>query len=153
MKRSALPLVQTLNAIRADAVALSLKTRSCYWQMIRTPGRDDYHPLGEHGNRLIAISNLIAKRVRRQGGSPRSIGHGIRGSYDSADWPGKPSESFAELMEVNRTFSVRWGEAHKLCADYGDTATAALVEFWLAKTEHRLSFLFEALRREGQCPD
>jgi starvation-inducible DNA-binding protein len=38
-------------------------------------------------------------------------------------------------------------QAHNVCDEYRDTATASLIEAWIDETERRTWFLFEAGRR------
>ena len=38
-------------------------------------------------------------------------------------------------------------EAHGLCDEAGDVATASLIENWIDEAERRVWFLFEATRR------
>ena len=39
-------------------------------------------------------------------------------------------------------------EAHDLCAEAGDVATASLLENWIDQAQRRNWFLFEATRRQ-----
>ncbi len=53
----------------------------------------------------------------------------------------------AELAEDNKTLTAHFREAHDLCADDRDSATARLIEAWIDETERRTWFLFESTRR------
>jgi starvation-inducible DNA-binding protein len=53
----------------------------------------------------------------------------------------------AELRDDNKTLAARMREAHELCEEHRDVATASLIEVWIAETERRSWFLFEASRR------
>src|SRR5260370_13432048 len=66
----------TMNAILADVFALYLKTKNFHWHM-SGPHFHDYHLLlDEQADQLFAITDPIAERVRKVGGSTlRSIGH------------------------------------------------------------------------------
>ncbi len=44
---------------------------------------------------------------------------------------------------------TRLREAHDVCDEAGDVATASLIENWIDETERRTWFLFEASRQEG----
>src|SRR3954462_11115499 len=65
-----------MNAILADVFALYLKTKNFHWHM-SGPHLHDYHLLlDEHGHQLFAMTDPIAERVRKIGGTTlRSIGH------------------------------------------------------------------------------
>ena len=53
----------------------------------------------------------------------------------------------AELREDNNTLAARLREAHSVCDEHRDIATASLIEVWIDETERRTWFLFEATRR------
>jgi starvation-inducible DNA-binding protein len=55
----------------------------------------------------------------------------------------------AELMDDNKTFTARLREAHNVCDEYRDVATASFIEVWIDETERRTWFLFEATRRRN----
>jgi len=41
-----------------------------------------------------------------------------------------------------------WNRAHTLCDDYGDVASASLIQNWIDEAEHRVWFLYEATRHD-----
>jgi starvation-inducible DNA-binding protein len=53
----------------------------------------------------------------------------------------------AELREDNKSLAERLREAHNVCEEHRDLATASLIEVWIDETERRTWFLFEADRR------
>jgi starvation-inducible DNA-binding protein len=53
----------------------------------------------------------------------------------------------AELRDDNKTLAARLREAHEVCDEHRDIATASLIEVWIDETERRTWFLFEATRR------
>src|SRR5258708_12492732 len=65
-----------MNAILADVFALYIKTKNFHWH-ISGPHFHDYKILlDEQAIQLYAMSNPIAERIRKLGGSPiRSIAH------------------------------------------------------------------------------
>jgi starvation-inducible DNA-binding protein len=111
----------------------------------------DYHlMLDEHADQLLASTDDIAERVRKIGGTTlRSIGHIgrlQRIADNDADFV-TPEDMLAELAEDNRQTVVHLREAHELCDEEGDVATASLIENWIDEAERRAWFLFETLRR------
>ena len=58
-----------------------------------------------------------------------------------------PSDMLAELREDNPQIVARTREAHSLCDEHGDVATASLLEPWIDEAEQRIWFLFEVGRR------
>jgi starvation-inducible DNA-binding protein len=143
-------ITATMNAILADVFALYLKTKNFHWHM-SGPHFRDYHPLfDEHADQLFAMTDPIAERVRKIGGiTLHSIGEiaRIQRVVDSdADYV-EPLDMLAELAEDNRTMASRLREAHNVCDEHRDVATASLIEVWIDETERRAWFLFEATRR------
>src|SRR5438477_11759371 len=65
-----------MNAILADVFALYLKTKNFHWH-ISGPHFRDYHLLlDEQADQLFAMTDVIAERVRKIGGTTlRSTGH------------------------------------------------------------------------------
>ena len=65
-----------LNALVADVFALYLKTKNFHWHMSGPHFRDYHLLLDEHGDQIFAMTDPIAERVRKIGGTTiRSIGH------------------------------------------------------------------------------
>jgi starvation-inducible DNA-binding protein len=52
----------------------------------------------------------------------------------------------AELRDDNGALASRLRALHDACDEYGDVATASLVENWIDETEGRAWFLFETTR-------
>jgi len=59
----------------------------------------------------------------------------------------EPLDMLAELREDNKTLAARLREAHNVCEEHRDIATASLIGVWIDETERRTWFLFEASRR------
>ena len=112
----------------------------------------DYHLLlDEHADQLFAMTDPIAERVRKIGGlTLRSIGQISRTQRvldNDAEYV-QPLDMLAELADDNKTFAARLREAHNVCDEHHDVATASLIEVWIDETERRTWFLFEATRSE-----
>jgi starvation-inducible DNA-binding protein len=58
----------------------------------------------------------------------------------------EPEDMLAELMEDNKILAARLREAHNVCEEGRDVATASLIEVWIDETERRTWFLFETHR-------
>jgi starvation-inducible DNA-binding protein len=139
-----------MNAIMADVFALYLKTKNFHWHL-SGPHFRDYHLLfDEHGDQLFAMTDPIAERIRKIGGTTlRSIGHIARLQRvldNDADYV-EPQDMLAELREDNKALTARLREAHGVCEEHNDIATASLIENWIDETERRTWFLFETSRR------
>lgn len=139
-----------LNALLADMFALYLKTKNFHWHMSGPHFRDYHLMLDEQGEQIFATTDALAERVRKLGGTTlRSIGHIARLqrlSDNDADYV-TPLDMLAELKEDNKQIAASLREAHGVCDEHGDIATASLLETWLDETERRVWFLFESARR------
>ena len=94
----------------------------------------------------------MAERVRKIGGTTlRSIGHIARLQQidDNDDDFVSPGDMLRELMNDNKKVAEAMREAHEVCDDHEDPASASLIENWLDQTEKRTWFLFEAAREAG----
>ena len=139
-----------MNAILADVFALYMKTKNFHWHMSGPHFRDYHLLLDEHADQLFAMTDPIAERVRKLGGlTLKSIGHISRLQRvldNDADYV-EPSDMLAELAEDNQTLAARLREAHNVCDEHRDVATASLIEVWIDETERRTWFLSETRRR------
>src|SRR3954453_23187788 len=140
-----------MNAIPADVFALYLKTKNFHWHMSGPHFRDYHLLLDEQADQLFAMTDPIAERMRKIGGlTLKSIGNIAqlqRVSDNDADFV-EPSDMLAELREDNKTLAERLREAHNVCEEHRDLATASLIEVWIDESERRTWFLFESDRRE-----
>jgi starvation-inducible DNA-binding protein len=139
-----------MNAIVADVFALYMKTKNFHWHVSGPHFRDYHLLLDEHADQIFAMTDAIAERVRKLGGTTlRSIGHIARMQRildNDADYV-EPSDMLAELRDDNKALSGRLREAHAVCDELNDVATASLIEVWIDETERRTWFLFETSRR------
>jgi starvation-inducible DNA-binding protein len=139
-----------MNAILADVFALYLKTKNFHWHMSGPHFRDYHLMLDEQGDQLYAMTDPIAERIRKLGGRTlRSIGHIARTQRvldNDADYV-EPEDMLAELCDDNKTLVSALREAHGVCEEHEDIATASLIEGWIDETERRTWFLFETSRR------
>lgn len=138
-----------LNALLADVFSLYLKTKNFHWHMSGAHFRDYHLLLDGHGDQLFAMTDDIAERVRKIGGTTiRSIGHIARLQRipdNDADFV-TPADMLSELHEDEKALTLSMRAVHTLCDDEGDVATASLLEVWIDQSERRSWFLFEATR-------
>jgi len=136
-----------LNKILADVFALYLKTKNFHWHMSGPHFRDYHLMLDEQADQIFAMTDPIAERVRKIGEiTIRSIGQISRTQrvLDNDASYVEPSDMLAELRDDNKALAAALLEAHGLCEDHGDVATASLIEVWVDETERRTWFLFES---------
>ncbi|HET7261187.1 MAG TPA: DNA starvation/stationary phase protection protein [Casimicrobiaceae bacterium] len=149
-RKATADITATLNGILADVFALYLKTKNFHWHMSGPHFRDYHLLLDEQADQLYAMTDPVAERVRKVGGTTvRSIGHISRLQRvldNDAEWV-EPLDMLAELREDNQTLAARMREAHNVCEEHRDVATSSLIEVWIDETERRAWFLFEATRQ------
>ena len=139
-----------LSALLADVFALYLKTKNFHWHMSGRHFRDYHLLLDEQSEQIFAMTDPIAERSRKIGGTTiRSIGHIGRQQRildNDAEYV-DPQDMLAELREDNKSLTIRMREAHDVCDEHRDIASASLIENWIDETERRTWFLFEATRK------
>jgi starvation-inducible DNA-binding protein len=146
-------LAGALNALLADVFALYVKTKNFHWHMSGPHFRDYHLMLDEHSVQIFAMTDDVAERVRKIGGTTlRSIGHIGRLQRiedNNADFV-TPLDMLAELRDDNKQLVASMRETHELCDEHGDVATASLLENWIDEAERRVWFLFETTRVRGE---
>lgn len=143
-------IAAAINAILADVFALYLKTKNFHWHMSGPHFRDYHLLLDEHADQVFAMTDPIAERVRKLGGETvKSIGHiaRLQRVLDNDAEYVEPADMLAELLDDNKMLATRLRDAHAVCEEHDDVATASLIEVWIDETERRTWFLFEATRR------
>ena len=94
-----------MNAILADVFALYLKTKNFHWHMSGAHFRDYHLLLDEQADQLFAMTDAIAERVRKIGGSTlKSIGQISRMQRvedNNADYV-EPRDMLAECAKTIR---------------------------------------------------
>src|SRR5882757_5068980 len=142
---------QALIPLLSDVFALYLKTKNFHWHMSGRHFRDYHLMLDDQGDQLFSMTDAIAERARKIGGTTvRSIGQisRLQRVVDNDAEYVEPLDMIAELREDNTTLTRNMREVHSLCDEAGDVATASLLENWIDETEKRTWFLFEC----GQHP-
>jgi starvation-inducible DNA-binding protein len=137
-----------LRQLLADVFALYVKTKNFHWHMSGPHFRDYHLLLDEQSAQLLAITDDIAERARKIGGTTiRSISDIARHQRvrDNNDEFVAPHEMLAELCEDNQRLTLALRAAHDICDEYKDVATASLIENWIDETERRTWFLFETV--------
>ena len=142
-------ITQALLPLLSDVFALYLKTKNFHWHMSGPHFRDYHLMLDDQGEQIFQMTDAIAERARKLGGTTvRSIGQIARFQRiadNDAEYV-RPLEMIAELRDDNATLTRYMREVHSLCDEAGDVATASLLENWIDEAEKRTWFLFECGR-------
>jgi starvation-inducible DNA-binding protein len=140
---------RALILLLSDVFALYLKTKNFHWHMSGSHFRDYHLMLDDQADQIFSMTDAIAERARKLGGTTvRSIGQISRFQRivdNDAEYV-KPLDMIAELRDDNATLTQNMREVHSLCDEAGDVATASLLENWIDESEKRIWFLFECGR-------
>jgi starvation-inducible DNA-binding protein len=142
-----IPIV--LNVLLADVFALYVKTKSFHWHM-SGPHFHDYHLLlDEHAEQIFKLTDDIAERVRKIGGTTiHSIGEitRLQRIRDNDQASVAPQDMLRELRSDNMSLVENLRAAHEVTDNARDYATTSLIEVWIDEGERRAWFLLEATR-------
>jgi starvation-inducible DNA-binding protein len=135
-----------LTALLADVFALYVKTKNFHWHMSGPHFRDYHLLLDDQGDQLFAMTDDIAERVRKIGGTTlRSIGHiaRIKRVADNDSDYVTAQDMLSELWEDNKSLVLSMRSLHDLCEEAGDVASTSVLENWIDETQRRAWFLYE----------
>ncbi len=140
-------IATTLNALLADMFGLYLKTKNFHWHVSGPHFRDYHLLLDDQATQIFATTDVIAERVRKLGAQTiKSIGHigKLQRLEDNNAAQLAAQDMLSELLRDNQRLAGEMRQAHALCDDQGDVATASLLENWIDEADGRAWFLFEA---------
>jgi starvation-inducible DNA-binding protein len=145
-------VVEISGALRqtlADVFSLYLKTKNFHWHMTGRFFRDYHLLLDEHADQIFAMTDDIAERARKIGGSTlRSISDISRHQRlkDNNAEVVAPKEMLLDLRDDNLKLTRFLRATHEICDRHNDVATTSLIETWIDQTERRTWFLSEIVR-------
>jgi starvation-inducible DNA-binding protein len=135
-----------LRQLLADVFVLYVKTKNFHWHMTGRHFRDYHLLLDEHAEQIFAMTDDIAERARKVGGTTLHSISDISKHQRLKDNNQASMGALAMLVEVasdNRELATFLRSTHQVCETYGDVATASLIENWIDQTERRVWFLAE----------
>ncbi len=153
-------IISALRGLLADVFTLYLKTKNFHWHMSGRHFRDYHLLLDEHGDQLFAMTDEIAERARKIGGTTlHSIGDISRHQRlaDNNQELVSAEDMLAELLADSRRLTGFLRQTHEICGGHGDVATTSLIEVWIDQTERRTWFWLRSLggckssRIAGRC--
>jgi len=137
-----------LRKLLADVFALYVKTKNFHWHMSGEHFRDYHLLLDEQGEQIFAMTDVIAERARKIGGttihSISEIAEQQRLKDNNAQFV-PPRNMLAELRDDNQQLTREMRSFHQVCEDHNDVATTSLLEVWIDETERRTWFLSETV--------
>jgi starvation-inducible DNA-binding protein len=143
-------IATALTKLLADTFALYVKVKNFHWHVSGSHFRDYHLLLDDQATQIFAMTDPIAERARKLGcATLRSVGQIARLQSivdNEADCVAAP-EMLVELRDNNLQLAASMQVIHALCDEYGDVATASLLENWIDETEGRTWFLAKAANR------
>jgi starvation-inducible DNA-binding protein len=135
-----------LRLLLADTFALYVKTKNFHWHMTGRHFRDYHLLLDEHAEQIFDMTDDIAERARKLGGttlhSISDIAKHQRLKDNNKESVG-PEDMLREIHSDNRDLTRFLRATHEVCEKHNDVATASLIENWIDQTERRTWFLWE----------
>lgn len=135
-----------LRRLLADVFALYVKTKNFHWHMSGQHFRDYHLLLDEQSTQIFAMTDEIAERARKIGGTTiRSITDIAKNQRlkDNNKEMASPQEMIGELYADNQQLTRSLRATHAVCDRHNDLATASLIENWIDESERRAWFLSE----------
>src|ERR1700726_2730049 len=120
-RKSVTEISSSLRQLLADVFALYVKTKNFHWHMSGRHFRDYHLLLDEHAEQIFAMTDDIAERARKIGGTTiRSIGDIARHQRlkDNDNESVTPKEMLAELSADNQALTRYFRGAHETCEKY-----------------------------------
>lgn len=141
-------LIDTLNGLLADYFALYLKTKNYHWH-VKGPQFHDLHLLFDaQATELFALTDVIAERVRKNGGNTLTSIGAIAGRTAIADDDRSGVDAMAmvaALREDNAALVERIRAAKAAATAAGDNATEGMADDWTDQAQQRVWFLSSIL--------
>src|SRR6476619_6500327 len=125
-----------LTTLLADVFSLYLKTKNFHWHMAGRHFRDYHLLLDEQAGQIFAMTDDIAERARKIGGSTvKSIGDIARHQrlQDNDDDRVSANRMLTELRDDNAQLTRFLRAAHEICAGHHDGASTTPRETWMAE--------------------
>jgi len=139
---------ETLRQLLADVFVLYVKTKNFHWHMSGAHFRDYHLLLDEQATEIFAMTDPIAERARKIGGTTlHSIGDIAKHQrlLDNNEQSATPTAMREELVADSRCLTKLMRGAREVCDEFKDVATASLLEVWIDEAERRTWFLYETM--------
>ncbi|MBB3955054.1 Dps family protein [Novosphingobium sediminicola] len=141
-------LTHSLNGLLADLFTLYLKTKNFHWH-VKGPQFHDLHLLfDQQAGEIFALTDIVAERVRKNGGATLTGIGAITAASRIADQPRADlaaAEMIAELRDDNGRLVEAIREVKSAAGAAGDNATDGLADDWTDQAETRVWFLSSLL--------
>ena len=136
-----------VHELLANVFTLYLKTKEFHWHVSGRHFRDYHLLLDEHGDQLFAMTDRIAGRARKIGGTTLHSISDISAHQRLADNDQEvvsPDDMLGELLADSQRLT---GFLRVTLGRRKDAATTSMIEVWIDQTEGRPWFLAEIVGR------
>lgn len=141
-------LVDGLNGLLADHLALYLKTKNFHWHVKGREFRDLHLLFDEQAGEIFGNVDIIAERVRKNAADTLTSIGSVAAKTKVADEDStslKPMEMVERLRDDNAALVKSLKELKEIAGDAGDNATDGLIDDWTDQAEERVWFLSSIL--------
>ena len=142
-------LIEGLNGLLADHVALYFKTKNFHWHVTGPRFRDLHLLFDEQAAEIQGQIDAIAERVRKNDAMTlTSIGSVAKATRinDQDDTTLPPDTMVRELQADNAALVASLKELKTHAEEAGDNATDGLIDEWTDMAEERVWFLKSTLK-------
>lgn len=142
-------LMEELNGLLADHLALFFKTKNFHWHVAGPRFRDLHLLFDEQAIEIRDQIDDIGERVRKQGAlTLTSIGSVAKHTQikDQDDTTLSADKMVEELRDDNVALVERLKRMKPLAEESGDNATDGLIDDWTDMAEERVWFLSQTLK-------
>jgi starvation-inducible DNA-binding protein len=142
-------ICEELRKLLADVFTLYLKTKNFHWHMTGRHFRDYHLLLDEQSDQIFAMTDDVAERARKIGGTTlHSISDVTRYQrlIDNNEEVVTPTDMLADLSDDNQKLTRFMRATHEVCDRHNDVATASMLEVWIDQSERRTWFLSQIAR-------
>ncbi|EGD59626.1 Ferritin and Dps protein [Novosphingobium nitrogenifigens DSM 19370] len=141
-------LIDSLNGLLADLFALYIKTKNFHWHVAGRQFRDLHLLFDEQATEIFALTDIVAERVRKNGGGTLTSIGAIAGKSVIADDDRSALDALdmvRTLRDDNVTLIARIRAAKAAAGEAGDNATDGASDDWTDQAEQRVWFLTQIL--------
>ena len=141
-------LIDSLNGLLADTFALYIKTKNFHWHVRGRQFHDPHLLFDTQATEIFGLTDLIAERVRKQGGTTLTSPSAIAAKTQIKAQDDTSLDAMAmvkELAEDNDTYIAKIREVKAAAEEFGDNATSGIADDWTDQAEQRAWFLREIL--------
>ncbi|MFA7594779.1 MAG: DNA starvation/stationary phase protection protein [Novosphingobium sp.] len=142
-------LIDSLNGVLADHLALYMKTKNFHWH-VSGPRFHDLHLLFDsQATQILALTDIIGERVRKNGGDTLTSIGAIAAKTRIKDQDStslSPEAMVKELREDNIALIAAIREAKAAAGEAGDNATDGSSDDWTDQAEQRVWFLDQIIK-------